>query len=324
MATKKTTTKKTIKATPRVETPTRGAKEKESSLVFWMALFIVSIAIVGGGILTTMPREEKDSVEDSANVEEGDGDMMDEMMENEVDAVTVRSIYDQYVLEGYPAAGNASVDLQEMLREALQTGLLVEVDRLHIAALDDIRIMSVPDKDVNQEYCGIYGQSLCVVMRQKNVNNVEILGFFSTLSTTQGFPEGETGTVGEMQMVGDKLLISMGMGDAGVSMEDAFTIDLNTKYRALIGSATSTQDERGWAITTIKRGDLEVTIDTNGTNPSYLLSSASDSTSVLKGQVDEFGVDWVAMLDRPEEIHFAIGSHSYVFNRGGLGTFQIK
>ncbi|HBU27578.1 TPA: hypothetical protein DEB00_00485 [Candidatus Uhrbacteria bacterium] len=321
MPAKKSTTKRSSKKAAYTDSSVPAAHARESSFAFWMALFIVSIAIVGGGVLTTLPRAE--DVDEAIDVDAEEVESLEESISNEVDAVTIKSIYDQYALEGYPSAADASAEIQSMLSEALRTGLLVEAGRLRLGALDTIRIMTVPDTDINQDYCGAFGQSLCVVMRQKNVHEVDVLGFFSSIRGENVIPGHEMGTFGDAQMVGDKLLITMVMGDAGEATERVYTIDLTTKERVLIGSATSTSDDSGWS-TAITRGDLEVTIDTNGEDPNYLLSSATDSTTVAKGQIDELRIPWDVLLDHPNEIRFGLGDQAYVYNRSGAGTFQIE
>lgn len=315
-AKKKTTTKKssTAKKSTAQKSAPASAKKQESGLAFWAALLIVFLALGAGIVFATLPK--LDGVEMLEVVEETDEPEVAETPEELTRTQRLEMLYDN---EGVSEAFIAEIE------EALTRNELVEVLSESRRPLDTYTVYAIPTTETNTAYCGVYGQRLCVLVRQENVRNVSILDVFDA-QVNEDVPG--IGTPASIQFTSGNALLKIAYNGQASVNEWNIAYDTETNASTLLGRINAT--DNGTALVVV--GDVQFTTEVEVVSEEGVRTisrfalvgddGAVDLTSVVGG-VDEtqVAVDWATALERPGEILFSAAGRDYVYNRDGNGTF---
>lgn len=323
-AKKKTTKKKaaTKKKTTAKETSSSSASGKsESSVAFWVALLILALAVAGGVVISTssqLAEEQAQVPEPTETAQEEEVDPMADLSLPE----RIEALYDE---QGQPAASVIDAELQTAIERAIQRGELVEVQSTALEPLDTYTVYAVPTKDVNQGYCGVYGQRLCLVVRQQNVNTITVLDVLEAQASVES---AGGGTVIALEQLRDHVLLQTAFGDAGTSRMWAKAYNMNTNAVTDLGRVFTQEDTP----IDVAVGDVnfDIEVESEIQNDVLVLTrfalvgadGAVDLTQQVQGAGDyNLTIDWQAAIDRPGEIAFSVYGRSFIYNRDGNGTF---
>lgn len=301
------------------------AKSKASIGKLVGAIAIVVVALIAVGVLAKLdiPVMELDVVEDE----------VEEVVEVEEDekVAGVDAVLEMWNNEEKPIAGNMSQELQMAIVDLYKKGELPVVDTLKVSPLSKYEIVTVPDKEINKDYCGAEGQELCLLLKRSGASNVSVYHVFEGLEGNVGFHDTIDGDliIAEVGQVMTSeftrmyaVSVDMDKVENVVSREIGYMISWSEFVDGEGAShnthfSFSAPEGPGEEVVAVKEVQ-----DSEGA-PEIRVTAEGDAFVVKDPASTDVVPLWETMYERPKEIWFSVNGKTYSYNKVP-GEFQVE